>query len=218
MKPSLLNLLLILILAFNFSCHEKEVSKKGVSLQHFKKILPSPWQIKVGPLKTPPSQWKGPIAKGLRVEIFNPLPGNKESRDKSYKKLYPKSKKTLIIRPQIIRYFYENLEAGYSFGMMQRVHPAILEGVTDKFVILAPSSVSSEKDFKVPLKIRRLYQNYFGISDDSLKKNAHVIKKAFSPQEIAEVKKNKDQYKGKKAIIFKEDKHGTESLGILTLP
>ncbi len=102
--------------------------------------------------------------------------------------------------------------------MMRRVHPAILEGVTDKFVILAPSSVSSDKDFKVPLKIRRLYQNYFGLSDDSLKKNAHIIKKAFSPQEIADVKKNKDQYKGKKAIIFKEDKHGTESLGILTLP
>ncbi|MDC0253467.1 hypothetical protein OAK75_01115 [Bacteriovoracales bacterium] len=201
-----------LLLLFS-SCNEKKSGPK--SWENFKTSLPSPWQIKIEPIKHPPYEWNGPLAEGFRLEIFNPQT-EKELKDKSYKKLYPKSKKTHVMRPQLIRYFYEKIEAGYSFGMMQRRHPAKLVGVTDKYVIFAPPFVSPEKDVNVPSKIKDYYKSFFDIKSN-LEKHAAILKKGPSPFEMAEARKNKEKFKGKKAIIFKEDKHGTESLGVMTL-
>ena len=209
----LLTIFFPLFLVIFSSCNEKKSETK--SWENFKTSLPSPWQIKIKPIDGPPSQWNGTLAKGFRVEIFNPQ-AKKELKDKSYKNLYPKSKKSQEMRPQLIRYFYEKIEAGYSFGMMQRRHPAKLVGVTDKYVIFAPPFVSSEKDVNVPSKIRDYYKGFFGLNSN-LEKHAIIIKKGPSPFEMDQVRKNKKKYKGKKAIIFKEDKHGTESLGVMTL-
>ena len=210
MKRSL-NFFFPLFLILFSSCNEKKSDSK--SWENFKTSLPSPWQIKIEPIKGPPYQWSGPLAEGFRLEIFNPQ-AEKELKDKSYKKLYPKSKKTHQMRPQLIRYFYEKIEAGYSFGMMQRRHPAKLVGVTDKYVIFAPSFASSEKDVNVPTKIKDYYKSFFGINSN-LETHAAILKKG--PSQMSDVRKDKEKFKGKKAIIFKEDKHGTESLGVMTL-
>ena len=101
--------------------------------------------------------------------------------------------------------------------MMQRIHPAILEGVTEQFVIIKPSFVSSAKDYKVPKKIKNLFYQSVNLSLQEPFKKAAIVKEAFNSQFHKKLKDNKSNYKGKKAIIFKEERHGTESLGILTL-
>ena len=101
--------------------------------------------------------------------------------------------------------------------MMQRIHPAILEGVTEQFIIIKPSSVSSNKDYRVPEKIKTLFYKYVNLSLKEPFKKAAIVKEAFNSQFHKELKDNKSNYSGKKAIIFKEEIHGTESLGVVTL-
>ena len=79
---------------FNLACQHKENSEKkhSFSVEDLKKSLPSPWSLKITPIKSPPYEWKGPIAEGIKIEIFNSDPKTLTKEDKSYKKLYLKSK------------------------------------------------------------------------------------------------------------------------------
>ena len=215
----LLAFILSFLVFFNSSCRHKEDDKKSnsFSIENLKRRLPASWSLKITPIKTPPHQWVGTTADGIKLEIYNTKPENLKSEKKSYKKLYSKSENSQKLKPQLIRYLYRQLEAGYSFGMMQRIHPAVLEGVTEQFVIIKPPSVSSEKDYNVPKKIQNLFYKSLNLSLNEPFKKAEVVKEAFNSQFHKKIKERKSNYGDKKAVIFKEDRHGTESLGVLTL-
>ena len=221
MKKRSINLSFILsfFIIFSSSCQYKKGSKKNdlFSIESLKKDLPKNWSLKITQIKTLPYQWKGPIADGLKIEIYNTNPSTLKSEEKAYKKLYPNSDSLQTLKPQLVRYLYRKLEAGYSFGMMRRIHPDVLEGVTQQFIIIKPSSVSSEKDYKVPKKIQNLFYKSINLSINEPYKKAVIIKEAFNSPFHKKIKDNKSKYKGKKAVIFKEERHGTESLGVLTV-
>ena len=197
--------LLSFFLVLTFSCQQTEKSqdpKKPLSLESLQNNLPSPWSLKISPLNDPPPEWSGPTAKGIKVEIYNSDPQILKEEEKSYKKLYPKSKKSQKMRPQFIRYLYTKLEAGYSFGMMQRLHPAILEGVTQKYVVIKPPFVSSEKDYNVPKSIETLFYKTINFSLTKPFKQATTIKKAFDSKLRQEMKAGQIKHSEKKVIIF----------------
>ena len=139
MKKRSINLSFILsfFIIFSSSCQYKKGSKKNdlFSIESLKKDLPKNWSLKITQIKTPPYQWNGPIADGLKIEIYNTNPSTLKSEEKAYKKLYPNSDSLQTLKPQLVRYLYRKLEAGYSFGMMRRIHPDVLEGVTQQFII-----------------------------------------------------------------------------------
>ena len=221
MKINTISLAFILsfLILFNSSCQHKEVPKKSssFSIENLKNDLPKSWSLKITKIQMPPPQWKGPTADGIKIEIYNTDPLALKSEEKPYKKLYPESDGSQKLKPQFVRYLYKKLEAGYSFGMMRRIHPAILEGVTEQFVIIKPPSISSEKDYEVPKKIHELFYKSVNLSLNEPFKKASILKKAFNSPFHKKIKSDQSKYRGKKAIIFKEDNHGTESLGILTL-
>ena len=215
----LLTFILSFITFFISSCQYKEDPKKSssFSIEKLKINLPPSWSLKITNIKTPPHKWRGPTADGIKLELYNTNPKNLQSEKKSYKKLYPNSESSQKLKPQLVRYLYRKLEAGYSFGMMQRIHPAILEGVTEQFVIIKPPSVSSEKDYNVPKSIKNLFYKFLNLSLNEPFKKAEIVKEAFNSQFHKKLKENKSKYSDKKAVIFKEERHGTESLGVLTL-
>ena len=187
-KNSLYSLILISLFSIlTFSCNHTEVPNKDpITLENLKKSLPSPWSLKITPINSPPTEWKGPVADGIKVEIFNTDLDTIKNEEKAYKKLYPKSNNSQKVRPQLVRYLYTKLEAGYSFGMMQRIHPAILEGVTQKFVIIKPPFVSSEKDHEIPKTIKNLFYKAINFSLDEPFKQAAIVKKAFGSNLLKE--------------------------------
>ena len=121
----LLTFILSFIAFFIPSCQYKEDPKKSgsFSIEKLKINLPPSWSLKITNIKTPPHQWRGPTADGIKLELYNTNPKNLQSEKKSYKKLYPNSESSQKLKPQLVRYLYRKLEAGYSFGMMQRIHP-----------------------------------------------------------------------------------------------
>ena len=129
----------------------------------FEKNIPSGWKVNVHSLKRLPFQWEGEEGHALRVHFYKN--DNPELKSKSYEELYPQGKGKYKAIPQMVRYLYKNLNAGYKFGMMMRSHPDQLEAVTKNFVVLSPSQTSTETDHKVSAELREHFQRVLGINE-----------------------------------------------------
>lgn len=176
---------------------------------HFNTNLPKGWLLKVTKISRPPFQWNGKVSKGYKVLIVKK--GEKEKIDKSYKAAYKKGEQTYYANTQLIRYFYTKLDAGYSFRMMERSHPAFLERVTDSFVVIAPSSMSDNSDRRVSKEVYKVYRDLFKKGIDGgviIKEDYYNLKR---PINVAK------KYKGKMALIYEEKTPFSTVFGVVTI-
>lgn len=208
-----LNLLLVSCVDKKEPNQVKQEEGKGTPISKvqsfFENKLPNGWDIEISKITSAPFQWTGKISEGYKILISKK--GEKEEVEKSYKDVYKKGERTYKAKTQLIRYFYEKLDAGFSFRMMERSHPASLERVTSSFVIISPSSMSDNKDHNVSREVYKIYRQFFENEKDMgvrLEEDYYSLKRPLTIPSNA---------KGKKAIIFEKKSPFEETLGIVTI-
>lgn len=208
-------LFLLVLMPFAGSCSSPSASSgKNILEEKLQKNLPSGWQMQVTEVDSPPFQWQGPLSKGYRVHFSNP--GKKEQKLRPYAEKYPKEERMMTLIPQMIRYLYKDLDAGFSYSMFQRVHPAELEAVTKDYVIVRPSTVSSEVDHQVPADLKSSFQKILDYPTPDTQFQ-HEILSNDSPS--LDIQKIKSQTTGKKAIVIRSSSQNNSKqfLKIITL-
>ncbi|MFZ8933028.1 MAG: hypothetical protein ACO20H_03220 [Bacteriovoracaceae bacterium] len=144
-------LFMITTLFFALSCQEQKEGQNLVSL--FKSKLPSGWNIELNDYNQAPFQWQGKNFVGKKIRIWKQQ--SKENVDVPYSE----KSETYSSQKQMIRYLYEKMEGGYHYKMMERVHPDQLEVITNQYIIIAPSSMSLEKDVSPGKEIYKIYRD-----------------------------------------------------------
>lgn len=88
-----------------------------------------------------PFQWNGDAGVGIRVDLV--------TQDGS---------------PQLTRYLYYQLNAGFSQPITSRIRPDRIYGITKDFVVIMPSSSTPESSYE-NRKVRPLFDRAFEVSD-----------------------------------------------------
>lgn len=130
-------------------------------------LLPADWTVQLSLYdKNPHSwqNWKNELKPwGIKMVLKNINPSFKEEVKKPYASLQVKNKKESDnleeISPQMIRYFYFSLDAGFSYSAFERVHPDELVHMGEHFIIIRPAPVSAERDHKIDPLVITLMQN-----------------------------------------------------------
>ena len=110
----------------------------------------------------------------------------------------------------MVRYLYSSLRAGVSYQMMERVHPATILMITDRWVVIVPSDFSADRDFMVPAAIKKIVYRQLSANSSAFTK----IKQnyfQFRPDQISTADKNKF------ALWFDHIDPLTTSFGVYTL-
>lgn len=154
-------------------------------------------KVEVIIIRALPNGWQGDRnALALAIVIHNPE--IKEKVEKPYADYYQGDDKYTMASPRMTRYAYFRLDAGYSFGMMERAHPATLEAVTENYVIIAPPSVGNGADYKSKLYAKYM-RNALGIKDKKqTKRHLAELKEPIDPTKADEYR---TRFPDAKAVI-----------------
>lgn len=198
----LLNVSLLLVLLILFACKdEKLISKDSLTtkVELLKKNLPEGYEVNVSPFNQLPFQWEGKNPIGFKVVIIESKSKSKKTEVlKPYEQTYSENDKTYKSANQMIRYFYQTLDGGYSFKMMERVHPAKLLFVSSKYVIIEPSNMELEKDYGVGMEVAKAFSDIF-LKEKEFKKEVSLSNTDIPPDKGNNLSPTSDL----KAVIFK---------------